>query len=164
MTVRICSSGITEILSLFCKQITNVKTFSRRLKNSPEFQKMNRWIKDSKGWKQSLLPGEVLLAQQEGVRLDDGDNKTSFSNGDLHLSSHRMIWSGKGNEIILSLSLVVFAEEEGSGGGFMKSEKILLHLSAPPPSKQSNITLMKKLYISFFSFQTRSCWSKRRSL
>ena len=97
---------------------------------------MNRWIKhpNGKGWKQALLPDETILALQDGVRLDDGDNKTSYGNGDLNLTTHRLIWSGRGGDLTLSLSLVALAEEEPTGG-FMKSEKLTLHLLEPPPSK-----------------------------
>lgn len=96
---------------------------------------MNRWYKDPKGWKQSLSPGESILVQLDGVRLDDGENKTSYSNGDVFLTTHRLIWSNSkiSPDLILPLSLVVFAEEEQTSG-FMKSEKCTLHLSMAPPN------------------------------
>ena len=63
--------------------------------------------------------------------------QTSYSNGDLTVTTHRIYWSSKVQpEIVLELSLVVLVEEESSGG-FMKSEKLVLHLSLPPPSKYS---------------------------
>ena len=53
------------------------------------------------------------------------------------MTTHRIYWSSKVQpEIVLELSLVVLVEEESSGG-FMKSEKLVLHLSLPPPSKYS---------------------------
>ena len=36
---------------------------------------MNRWIFEPNGWKASLIPGEDVLATQDGVRIDDGDKK-----------------------------------------------------------------------------------------
>ena len=96
---------------------------------------MNRWLKNTKSWKQNLFSNEVLATQQDGVRLDDGENKTSYSNGDVYLTTHRLIWSGKGGEITLFLNLVALAEEEPSGG-FMRTDKVTLHLMEPPPSKQ----------------------------
>ncbi len=37
---------------------------------------MNRWsLQDTSAGKRQLLPNEVLLHSQEGVRIDDGDKK-----------------------------------------------------------------------------------------
>ena len=111
---------------------------------------MNRWVRDVKGWRQSLIPGEAILAQQDGIRLDDGESKTSFSNGEMFLTTHRIAWTtrGRDGDITLSLSLVVLAEEEQNG--FMKSEKIVLHLAAPPLSKTESLFEIStdKLFLS----------------
>ena len=61
--------------------------------------------------------------------------QTSYSNGDLSVTTHRILWSSKVQpEMVLDLSLVILLEEEASSG-FMKSDKLVLHLSVPPPSE-----------------------------
>ena len=64
---------------------------------------MDRWSTVSNA-RTSTLPGEFQLTTIEGVRLDDGDKKTQFSNGDLCLTSHRLIWT---NQSILASDLVL---------------------------------------------------------
>jgi hypothetical protein len=71
-----------------------------------------------------------------GELLKNHELQTSFVNGELILTSHRLAWSNKSiitSDLVLPLGLVVFAEEEE--GGFMKTDKITLHLSPPPPSE-----------------------------
>jgi len=97
---------------------------------------MNRWTRNTSKHRADFANnlGESVLVEQDGIRLDDGDNKTSYSNGDLTVTTHRIYWSSKVQpEMVLELSLVVLVEEESSGG-FMKSEKLVLHLSLPPPN------------------------------
>ena len=37
---------------------------------------MNRWTRSSvKNWKEFPLSGETLILEQDGIRIDDGDNK-----------------------------------------------------------------------------------------
>ena len=37
---------------------------------------MNRWTRSlTKGASNALNPGETILVEQDGVRIDDGDNK-----------------------------------------------------------------------------------------
>ncbi|XP_034942295.1 vacuolar protein-sorting-associated protein 36 [Chelonus insularis] len=88
-----------------------------------------------------LLPNEIFIRQDPSLRLYDGDTKTNFKDGELVLTSHRIIW-GKAEDIssgkvCLSLSLryVVFFEEESSDSFFSRSKKIILHLSEPPLDK-----------------------------
>ncbi|KXJ05821.1 Vacuolar protein-sorting-associated protein 36, partial [Exaiptasia diaphana] len=40
----------------------------------------------------SVFPGETGVHQQEGVRIYDGENKTTFENGLLKLTTHRILW------------------------------------------------------------------------
>ncbi|XP_069131162.1 vacuolar protein-sorting-associated protein 36-like [Argopecten irradians] len=85
----------------------------------------------------SLIPGERQVLQQRGVALYDGYDKTSFQDGIVVLSTHKLIWKDirdRSRILILRLSLVVFLEEQPSG--FAKSAKIIVHLN-PVPSQKS---------------------------
>lgn len=83
-----------------------------------------------------LTPDESVVLRESGVKIYDGDNKTSFEGGILELTTHRLIWSkGSDCRLILTLSYVIFAEEERSGFGFSKSVKFILHLAEPLPGK-----------------------------
>ncbi|XP_059093090.1 vacuolar protein-sorting-associated protein 36-like isoform X2 [Tigriopus californicus] len=77
-----------------------------------------------------LAAGEFLITSGDNVKLYDGHQKTKFEIGELHLTSHRLIWHNPAIEsahLSLPLPLVVFLEEET--GGLMKSPKIVLHLA-----------------------------------
>lgn len=93
---------------------------------------MNRWTTVS-GAKTNNLPGEFQLTSLEGVRLDDGNTKTQFINGELCLTSHRLIWTNQSilaSDLVLPLHLVILVEEEV--GSFMQSDKLVLHLESAP--------------------------------
>lgn len=110
---------------------------------------MNRWTTVS-GAKANNVPGEFQLTSLEGVRIDDGEKKTQFTNGDLCLTSHRLIWSNQSllaADLVLPLNLIVLVEEEV--GSFMQSDKLLLHLDSPrpgtvpPPGTHSNSNFVR---------------------
>lgn len=85
---------------------------------------------------ESLIPGELQVIQQRGVALYDGQEKTSFQDGILVLTTHKLLWKDirdRSRILILRLSLVVFLEEQASG--FAKSAKIVVHLNAAPSQK-----------------------------
>ncbi|XP_063231751.1 vacuolar protein-sorting-associated protein 36 [Bacillus rossius redtenbacheri] len=88
-----------------------------------------------------LISGETPVIREKGVKLYDGDDKTPFENGEVMLTSHRLLWghagdlSGGRTCLSLPLRYVVFAEEESSGFGFSRSRKVMLHLSAPLQGK-----------------------------
>ncbi|XP_033100053.1 vacuolar protein-sorting-associated protein 36-like [Anneissia japonica] len=86
--------------------------------------------------KGTLIPGEVTVTQQSGVKIYDGSEKTPFERGMLVLSSHHIFWRDPQRQsciIALPLSLVLFAEEVSEGRG--RSQKIVLHLLPPQPGK-----------------------------
>ena len=98
---------------------------------------MNRWstVRDAEV---NNLPGEFQLTSLEGVRLDDGEKKTQFTNGEVVLTSHRIIWKNQSissADLVLPLHFVILIEEEV--GGFMQSDKLILHLDSPPPGSVS---------------------------
>lgn len=104
----------------------------------------------------ALAPGEFLITNQDGVRLDlDKDRKVRNESrllsqqaaqlndqahsvlivqetpvlqlfGDLALSSHRVIWSKAGYDHDLNLSLSAVLLVEAEEGGLMSSDKISL--------------------------------------
>ena len=99
--------------------------------------RMNRWAAIPSA-RTNFLPGEFQLTSLESVRLDDGDKKTQFSNGELCLTSHRIIWSNPSilsSDLVLPLHLVVLVEEEQ--GSFMQSDKLILTLDTAPPGSVS---------------------------
>lgn len=88
---------------------------------------MNRWY-----WSDSsLTSGEVVRTTVNGIRLYDGDKKTSYDDGHLTLTNLRLLWrhESQSASLGLPLSLVVLVEEES--GGFTSSPKLTLHLALP---------------------------------
>jgi len=93
------------------------------------------------------MPNEIYVRRDMVVRLYDGDTKTNFENGELILTSHRILWGRPGDiprgNTCLSLSLrhIVFFEEENPGPfSFGRSKKIVLHLSEPAVDKMPGPT------------------------
>ncbi|KYN35045.1 Vacuolar protein-sorting-associated protein 36 [Trachymyrmex septentrionalis] len=89
-----------------------------------------------------FMPNEIYVRCDMVVRLYDGDTKTNFENGELILTSHRILWGRPGDvqrgNTCLSLSLrhIIFFEEENPRPfSFGRSKKIVLHLSEPAIDK-----------------------------
>lgn len=81
-----------------------------------------------------LNVGESVITAQNGVRLYDGESKTSFNHGEVVLTTHRIDWKNSTNvPICLRLSYVVYVEEEPARIG--KSPQIVLHLNPPQPDR-----------------------------
>ncbi|KAM4699787.1 vacuolar protein-sorting-associated protein 36 [Discoglossus pictus] len=93
---------------------------------------------DRFSWCTGLLDiDETLVIQQRGVRLSDGEDKTTFDTGTLLLTTHRLIWRDQKNHdfcIAFSLPQIVFTEEQA--GGIGKSAKIVVHLHPPTSNKE----------------------------
>lgn len=96
---------------------------------------MNRFV-----WEDgNTVSSENVIARQPGARIYDGDEKTVFENGELVLTSHRLIWRDsqqRQQSLSLHLSLIVFVEEEE--GGWTRSAKVMVHLNAPPQGEKLN--------------------------
>uniref|UniRef100_H2YLK5 Vacuolar protein-sorting-associated protein 36 n=1 Tax=Ciona savignyi TaxID=51511 RepID=H2YLK5_CIOSA len=93
---------------------------------------MDRFYWSNKG----IEAGETKSFCQNGVRIYDGDQKTSYDDGVLTLTSHKLMWMDSSNSqicISLSLSLAVFCERHG--GGIGKSAKVSLHLQPVPQDR-----------------------------
>ncbi|XP_076236321.1 vacuolar protein sorting 36 [Calliopsis andreniformis] len=106
-----------------------------------------------------LHPNEIYVRRDIGVRLYDGDVKTHFEDGELVLTSHRILWGKPGDitrgHTCLSLFLhhVIFFEEETPGPfSFGRSKKIIMHLSEPRTDKRPgplDISMYNYVKLSF---------------
>lgn len=86
----------------------------------------------------NLQQNESYILRSYNVKLYDGDNKTDFENGELILTSHRLLWClpGTSQYLALHLSYIVYIEEEKSNSFiFSKSKRVNLYLLEPPKSR-----------------------------
>lgn len=93
----------------------------------------------------TFLPGEKVVSQQSGVRLYDGEDRTTFESGSLQLTTHRLLWDDEdqeGRELALDLSLVTRIEP--MSGTFTKSAKVVVHLARAPPDKPQGPAVLEK--------------------
>lgn len=105
---------------------------------------MNRFV-----WESNILQSEREITRQNHIRIYDGDEKTNFDNGELILTTHRLLWkdnSQREKELSLHLSLVVFLEKENRG--WTRSGKIIIHLNQPP----ENLNMLGPVKYSPFNF------------
>ncbi|XP_077287412.1 vacuolar protein sorting 36 [Arctopsyche grandis] len=107
-----------------------------------------------------LVADENYVKRENRVTLYDGDDKTQFANGELVLTSHRILWGHPGDiprgQTCLSLNLhYVFCIEEESSGpfGLGKSKKVLLHLNAPSPNKNPGPVMHSAFHYIKLSFK-----------
>ncbi|XP_053976438.1 vacuolar protein-sorting-associated protein 36 [Hylaeus anthracinus] len=83
-----------------------------------------------------MFPNETFIRRDMGVCLYDGDTKTNFEDGELILTSHRILWARPGDiqrcNPCLSLALyhvVSFKEDQLSPFSFGRTTKVVIHLS-----------------------------------
>ncbi|XP_015750640.1 PREDICTED: vacuolar protein-sorting-associated protein 36-like [Acropora digitifera] len=101
-----------------------------------------------------VFPGESGIHRQSGVRIYDGDKKTTFDNGDLKLTTHRLVWNDLDQQdraISLSLSLVSKVTEQSSG--FMSSAKVVVELHPSPANKEPGPCVSSSYSCVKFSFK-----------
>ncbi|XP_064405346.1 vacuolar protein-sorting-associated protein 36-like [Halichondria panicea] len=101
-----------------------------------------------------LAPGERVLFQQGGIRLYDGEERTTFESGNLQLTTHRLIWDDEDQEgrvIAFDLALVTAAEHIAPT--FTKSAKILLKLAKAPATKPQGPSVIEKAAYIRLSFR-----------
>ncbi|CAD5120265.1 DgyrCDS8834 [Dimorphilus gyrociliatus] len=94
---------------------------------------------------------ETLVTQQSAIRIYDGEDKSSFDNGRLLLTTHQLIWRDSKNPsyvIALHLSKIVFCEEESSRA------KIILHLSETESGHSQGPSATSKYNFIKFSFKS----------
>lgn len=83
-------------------------------------------------------PNERQILRKSGVRIYDGNDKTTFDSGTLSLTNFKLIWNDdlqKGRVFALNLSLISRIDFEDSG--LFSSAKIVVHLLKPPKDKLS---------------------------
>lgn len=99
---------------------------------------MDRW-----SWHSGGVIGDIIL-KQSGVRIYDGDDKTSFDDGTITLSSTAILWTDAKNlNCVISLGLPLILQVQHASGGFNRNAKVTMHLtrrkpdSAPGPVSHS---------------------------
>jgi len=103
---------------------------------------MDRWIWENKE-KRAAEENRQTITH---VRLYDGEDKTSFDQGSLTVSTHRLLWSDGNRNIELPLKCITKVESHGAK--FTKSAKVILTLSKSPHSQTPGpITDSKHDYI-----------------
>lgn len=77
-----------------------------------------RWCSDDVNSSASSGAAESLVLRQSGVRVYNGPGRTSFDNGILKLTTHRLIWSDHagGSKIHLPLAAVASTQLQTSSG------------------------------------------------
>lgn len=89
-----------------------------------------------------LAENESFVAKDRNIKLYDGDEKTSYEDGEVVLTSHRLLWGRNGeiarggNALSLRLKYVQsLDEEEASSMLFGRKKRIILRLAPPLPDK-----------------------------
>ncbi|XP_062561719.1 vacuolar protein-sorting-associated protein 36 [Armigeres subalbatus] len=89
-----------------------------------------------------LAENESFVAKDRNIKLYDGDEKTSYEDGEVVLTSHRLLWGRTGeiarggNALSLRLKYVQsFDEEEASSMLFGRKKRIILRLGPILPDK-----------------------------
>ncbi|CAH2234175.1 vacuolar protein-sorting-associated protein 36 [Pararge aegeria] len=107
-----------------------------------------------------LFDGENYLKRDKNVKIYDGDDKTQFVDGEVVLTSHRILWGKPGDipkgNVCLSLYLYyVFCIEEESGGvfGFGGPKRIILHLGPALPGKRPGPAVVSLYHYIKLSFK-----------
>ncbi|CAH0759306.1 unnamed protein product [Diatraea saccharalis] len=107
-----------------------------------------------------LFDGENYVKRDKNVKIYDGDDKTQFTDGEVVLTTHRILWGKPGDIpkglVCLSLHLYyVFFVEEESGGvfGLGGPKRIILNLSPALPGKRPGPAVVSAYHFVKFSFK-----------
>ncbi|KAI5645154.1 EAP30/Vps36 family domain-containing protein [Phthorimaea operculella] len=107
-----------------------------------------------------LFDGENYLKRDKNVKIYDGDDKTQFTDGEVVLTTHRILWGKPGDIpkglVCLSLHLYyVFCMEEESSGvfGLGGPKRIILHLGPALPGKRPGPSVVSPYHYVKFSFK-----------
>ncbi|XP_063374609.1 vacuolar protein-sorting-associated protein 36 [Cydia amplana] len=107
-----------------------------------------------------LFEGENYIKRDRNVKIYDGEDKTQFVDGEVVLTTHRILW-GKPGDIpkgltCLSLHLYyVFCVEEESSGvfGLGGLKRIILHLGPALPGKKPGPAVVSPYHFVKLSFK-----------
>ncbi|RVE52529.1 hypothetical protein evm_002923 [Chilo suppressalis] len=107
-----------------------------------------------------LFEGENYIKRDKNVKIYDGDDKTQFTDGEVVLTTHRILWGKPGDIprglVCLSLHLYyVFCIEEESGGvfGLGGPKRIILNLSPSLPGKRPGPAVVSTYHFIKLSFK-----------
>ncbi|XP_032512392.2 vacuolar protein-sorting-associated protein 36 [Danaus plexippus] len=107
-----------------------------------------------------LFEGETYLKRDKNVKIYDGEDKTQFVDGEIILTTHRILWGKPGDIpkglVCLSLHLYyIFCVEEESGGvfGLGGPKRIILHLGPALPGKRPGPAVVSPFHFIKFSFK-----------
>lgn len=101
-----------------------------------------------------ILQGESGIHQQSGVRIYDGDKKTTFENGNLKLTTHRIVWDDLDQQDrAISVPLPLVSNVEEQSGGFMSSAKVIVSFHPPPKDKDPGPCVSSPYTCVKFSFK-----------
>ncbi|XP_022116027.2 vacuolar protein-sorting-associated protein 36 [Pieris rapae] len=107
-----------------------------------------------------LCEGENYIKRDKNVKLYDGDDKTQYVDGEVVLTSHRLLWGKPGDIpkglICLSLYLYyVFCLEEENGGvfGLGGPKRIIMHLGPALPGKRPGPAVISTYHFIKLSFK-----------
>ncbi|VVC91642.1 vacuolar protein-sorting-associated protein 36 [Leptidea sinapis] len=107
-----------------------------------------------------LFEGETYVKRDKNVKLYDGEDKTHYVDGEVVLTSHRLLWGKPGDIpkglICLSLYLYyVFCLEEENGGmfGLGRPKRIILHLGPSLPGKKPGPAVISTYHFIKLSFK-----------
>jgi len=88
-------------------------------------------------WSGSFEIGEEKVHQATNIRLYDGDDKTSYQNGVVTLTTHRLAWHDISNSSVkMSLHLSYVINTERHPGGLARSAKVSCQLMEVKPNKK----------------------------
>jgi len=97
-------------------------------------------------------PGEKEVHKQGGVRLYDGDSRSSFDDSYIDLTSHRLVV--KEHNMGLDLFRVISVEKEE--GGFLRSDKIIVRLHPLSEREEAVDRPVKRQKENFIKLSFRS--------
>lgn len=107
-----------------------------------------------------LFEGENYVKREKNVKIYDGNDKTQFTDGEVVLTTHRILWGKPGDIpkglVCLSLHLYyVFFVEEESGGvfGLGGPKRIIFNLSPSLPGKRPGPAVVSTYHFVKLSFK-----------